>query len=434
MPAGEELALLILHTVDAVHHGLIGGEYAVGREVLLLLAEVCAGKVGQQVHKASLGLGHQRIPVSQEQNVLHPAVLQQYIAQGDDRSGFAGAGGHDQQSFPAVLVAKGIANSLDGTLLIVPARNVLLYHHIFERHPHGAQVEHLLQIPLGVDSRALALRVLTVENVGLKAVGQEDRRAAAVLLFQNVRIEFCLLTTLGHIHTGALGFDHRQRPVGIVIEHIVRKAHFAPVGHSGQLHLIDPVLAFHPAGIFQHGVDVELPGFVLGDIQRLGHIGLLLLGPAGSQLLFQLPVFLHQRSQTWLHLCGCRACLCLWERCRRSRRRGYPCRVKLRFLIGFRIAVGHEVQKNVQIFQAEHGHCFRDLSGIMGSGVALLADKVHPLPKVVTNDCTEFLPGHQALEIVLIGHFQLLVHGVHPLHGKLHGPPAVENTGSGINM
>ena len=242
------------------------------------------------------------------------------------------------------------------------------------------------------------------------------------------------MTSAGHIHAGALGFDHRQRLVSIVIENIVRKAHFALVGHAGQLHFIDPVLAFHPAGFFQHGIDVELPGLVFGDIQRFGHIGLLLFLAPGSQLFFQLPVFLHQGGQTWLRLWGSRACLSLWERCRRSRRRGYPCRVKLRFLIGFRIAVGHEVQKNVQIFQAEHGHCFRDLSGIMGSGVALFTDKVHPLPKVASHDLAEFLPGHQALEIVLIGHFQLLVHGVHPLHGKLHSPPTVEDTGGGINM
>ena len=37
---GEQLALVVLHRVDAVHHGLIGGEYAVGGIVILLLAEI----------------------------------------------------------------------------------------------------------------------------------------------------------------------------------------------------------------------------------------------------------------------------------------------------------------------------------------------------------------------------------------------------------
>ena len=88
----------------------------------------------------------------------------------------------------------------------------------------------------------------------------------------------------------------------------------------------------------------------------------------------------------------------------------------------------------MQILKAQHGHCFRNLTGVVGSGVALLADKVHPLPNVVAYDGTELLPSHKALQIVLIGHFQLLIHGVHPLHGKLHGSPAVEDTCRWINM
>ena len=340
MSAGEELALLVSHIVDAVHHSLIGGEHAVGRIVVLLLAQICAGKVGQQVHKASLGLGYQRIPVSQEQDILHPTVLQQYIAQGDDRSGLAGTGSHDQQGFAAVLVAEGITDGLNSTFLVVTTCNVLLHHDVFQRSPHGAQVEHLLQIPLGVDSCALALRVLTVENVGLKTVGQEDRRAAFILLFQNIRIEASLLTSAGHIHAGALGFDHRQRLVGIVIENIVRKAHFALVGHAGQLHFIDPVLAFHPACVFQHGIDVELPGLVFGDIQRFGHIGLLLFLAPGSQLLLEGLVFFDQRRQ--IHICRGRVS----RPAREARRLPYimdDLWIKFGFLVGIGIAVGHEV-------------------------------------------------------------------------------------------
>ena len=53
MAAGEELAMLVLHIVDAVHHGLIGGEHAVGGIVVLLFAEVRAGKIGQEIDKAA---------------------------------------------------------------------------------------------------------------------------------------------------------------------------------------------------------------------------------------------------------------------------------------------------------------------------------------------------------------------------------------------
>ena len=81
MAAGEELALLVLHIVDAVHHGLIGGEHAVGCIVVLLFTEIRDGQIRQKIYKASLRLGHQGIPVSQEQDILHPAMLQQHITE-----------------------------------------------------------------------------------------------------------------------------------------------------------------------------------------------------------------------------------------------------------------------------------------------------------------------------------------------------------------
>ena len=40
VPNCEQLALVVLHRVDAVHHGLIGGEHTVGGIVVLLLAEI----------------------------------------------------------------------------------------------------------------------------------------------------------------------------------------------------------------------------------------------------------------------------------------------------------------------------------------------------------------------------------------------------------
>ena len=131
MTAGKQLALLVLHVVDAVHHGLIGGEHTVGGIVVLVHAQIRGRQIGQQIGEAFLRLMYQRIPVSQEQDILHPAVLQQHITQGNHRSGLAGAGSHDQQRLPAVLPAEGITDSLDGTFLIVAARDILLHHNIF---------------------------------------------------------------------------------------------------------------------------------------------------------------------------------------------------------------------------------------------------------------------------------------------------------------
>src|SRR5699024_292821 len=123
-----------------------------------------------------------------------------------------------------------------------------------------------------------------VVHAGVKAVGEEDHRPAAVLFFQQVGIQLGLLAALGRVHAGALGLNHCQGAVGVVIEHIVGIAHLALVGHTGQLHLVDPVLPLGPAGVGEHGVDIQLPGLVLGQVQRLGYIALPLFLPAGGQL------------------------------------------------------------------------------------------------------------------------------------------------------
>ena len=80
MPAGEEFALLVLYAVNDIVHGLIGRKYAVRCVVILLLAEVGNGEIGQQIHKAALGLRYQTVAVSKKQDILHPTMLEQHIA------------------------------------------------------------------------------------------------------------------------------------------------------------------------------------------------------------------------------------------------------------------------------------------------------------------------------------------------------------------
>ena len=57
--------------------------------------------------------------------------------------------------------------------------------------------------------------------------------------------------------------------LGVVVEHIVGIAHLALVGHTGQLHLIEPVLPFRPARVGEHGVNVQLAGLVLGQASKI---------------------------------------------------------------------------------------------------------------------------------------------------------------------
>ena len=108
-----------------------------------------------------------------------------------------------------------------------------------------------------------------------------------VLLLEQIGIELCLLSADGGILTGALGFDHCERPAVVAVEHIIGIADLGGVRHTGQLHLIQPVPALCPARVGQHGVDIDLARRELGQVDRFGGVGLLLFGSAGSQLLAQ---------------------------------------------------------------------------------------------------------------------------------------------------
>ena len=102
--------------------------------------------------------------------------------------------------------------------------------------------------------------------------------------------------------------------------------------------------------------------------------------------------------------------------------------------IVFAVAISHEVQKQIEIFQTQRRLLLGDLFAGVGGVVARAADKVHPAPDIRADDVAEILGVHKADERILIRHDQRFVHGVHPLHGKFHRPPAVEHTGGGIDM
>ena len=98
------------------------------------------------------------------------------------------------------------------------------------------------------------------------------------------------------------------------------------------------------------------------------------------------------------------------------------------------IAIGHEVQEYIEVFQTQRrlllGNLFTAVCGV----IAHAADQIHPPPDVRANDIPEVLGVHQADQCILIGHDQRLVHGVHPLHRKLHRPAAVQDAGRRVDM
>ena len=87
-----------------------------------------------------------------------------------------------------------------------------------------------------------------------------------------------------------------------------------------------------------------------------------------------------------------------------------------------------------QVFQAQLRLLPADLPAAVGGVVANFADEVHPPPDVRAHNVPEVLGVHEADQRVLPGLVQGLVYGVHPLHGELHRPAAVEHAGVQIHM
>ena len=70
----------------------------------------------------------------------------------------------------------------------------------------------------------------------------------------------------------------------------------------------------------------------------------------------------------------------------------------------------------------------------IGDSIAHTANKIHSPPDIRTHNITEILSIHKAYQRILIRHDQCFIHGIHPLHGELHRPAAVQHTGRGVDM
>ena len=98
------------------------------------------------------------------------------------------------------------------------------------------------------------------------------------------------------------------------------------------------------------------------------------------------------------------------------------------------VAIGHKIQKDIQVLQTQRRLLLGDFLAVVGGIVSHAADQIHPPPDVRAHDDPEVFGIHEAHQRVLIRHDQRLVHGIHPLHGKLHRPAAVQHTGGRVNM
>ena len=96
-------------------------------------------------------------------------------------------------------------------------------------------------------------------------------------------------------------------------------------------------------------------------------------------------------------------------------------------LIG--VTACNKIQIYEEVFKAKHSFLSAKFFVAMCHIITAFANIIHPFPNIRTNYLPIFLCIHQALQIVLIGHFQFFINGIHPFYGKFHGSSAIDNAG-----
>ncbi len=209
--------------VDQIDHGLVGRENNTGIGIPVHTAAGIdrSGHTGQQFSEILVGLTNQRSPVRKEQDILHPTSLHQHIRQGNGHTGFAGAGGHDQQGVTAIL-HECVAGGGDGFFLIgttgdgfidLRRRNIL--------PGSGTEFQQLqllkrmeLENPAGLVSQL-------VNDVDVVAVGVVNNRLVPIFHCHFVGFFYGLGTTSHQILGGDGVLDDGQGAVVPAVEHIV---------------------------------------------------------------------------------------------------------------------------------------------------------------------------------------------------------------------
>ena len=258
--AGKEPALSVIDHINAMDHGLIRGKYTMGCIIILFLHQIGTGKAREQIHKASLRLCDQRIAIRQKQNIFDPSRIQQRLAQRNHGSRLPGTGCHNQKRFSPILSIKTVTDCPDRRFLIIASCDLPVCRHMSKTRPHSQKIKPFFQISFGIDRSACSFRILPVQDMRLKTIGQKNYRLPMIFLFHDIRIKLCLLTSFGYIHTGTFCLDHGKRPVHVIIQYIICTSRFRSIGHARELHFVQPVIPFRPAGFPKHRIYVQLPG------------------------------------------------------------------------------------------------------------------------------------------------------------------------------
>ena len=124
--ANAELSRAVaLEFVDQAHHGGVGGKVDAAFGIFFG-EEVDGATAGEGFFEDFGGLVDEGDAIGEEEDAFDPVAAHEQVTEGDDGAGFAGAGGHDEESFTIAIGFKGFADFADGAGLVVASCDVFV--------------------------------------------------------------------------------------------------------------------------------------------------------------------------------------------------------------------------------------------------------------------------------------------------------------------
>ena len=220
-------------------------------------------------------LTYKRGTISKEQHILHPTVTHQHIYERNRHSCLARTCCHHEQSF-AMLLVEVLTHRLDCHLLICSVGD-MVFHREIRNILATALLNHQLQVACRVESKQSAWRITqTIYDVCLKSIGVIYHRSHAILLFQTISIQLCLMLALDWRYRCTLCLNNCKRFTIATKEYIIHITHLVSIWHTLNLNLYARLEWLNctlcridvPSRLTQHQVNVHLASLCLRNIAR----------------------------------------------------------------------------------------------------------------------------------------------------------------------
>ncbi len=338
------------------------------------------------------------------------------------------------------MLGKVRADAPDRPLLVVAPRDGRLHLRGVEGLPEAPPENEALQLVLLVKARHAPGRVKgIVPESGLVAVGEEKEGPLPVHLLEAIGVELGLLLALLDLLGRLLRLDDRERFAVVAPEHVVRIAEALAVGHAGDLVFLVALLVERPAGAAQVDIDQVAAGLGLGVVVRvlLFRVGL----ADGGQLRLRLLQLRVDGIEFLLLLEGrfvARLQLGLEFGQALARHRGgrwgsaeggrglRPLDPANRGRSARRIGPRQPVEQVVQLLEALQGVILPDGVRAVRGEVARLLHRLRLLKDRLREQVAKGRLMEERPEVLVIGHLELPLMPVEPVHHRLEGKPRLK--------